>query len=216
MRGRHTGGDVGDGADGEGGGDGGEREGVREEVSPRVQVLFPLQKLHPPDAVQSARRCGSIAAIPPLPPLPTVSPVSSRRQWPWWRLGWCMGYGDQPGEGGDLCPRKGAYIFSVAKYVHRELKSYTLRPDTVTHTELQFTQVREAIFVLGDRAGSSVPALRKIMHECMHCLPLDKFHLLDAALEAGVASGVFVEEGGRYKLSFSHPQKMRLIADAIL
>jgi hypothetical protein len=33
--------------------------------------------------------------------------------------------------GGDLRPR-GAYIFSVAKYVHRELKSYTLRPETVT------------------------------------------------------------------------------------
>ena len=53
-----------------------------------------------------------------------------------------------------------------------------------------------AIAGLKERAGSSLPAIKKYLG-----LDSSKFRHLNAALAAGVKSGFFVENNGKYKLA---------------
>ena len=57
-------------------------------------------------------------------------------------------------------------------------------------------KAKDAIIALGDRAGSSLPALKKYLN-----LAPDKNRFLNAALKSGVASGALVQNKGKYKVS---------------
>ena len=57
-------------------------------------------------------------------------------------------------------------------------------------------QIKAAILALKERSGSSLPALKKFLNASP-----SQYRFINAALRTGVASGFFVKNKGKYKLS---------------
>ena len=57
-------------------------------------------------------------------------------------------------------------------------------------------QIKACILALKERAGSSLPAIKKFLNATP-----SQYRFINAALKAGVASGYFVKNKGKYKLS---------------
>ena len=57
-------------------------------------------------------------------------------------------------------------------------------------------QIKACILALKERAGSSLPAIKKFLNATP-----SQYRFINAALKAGVASGFFVKNKGKFKLS---------------
>merc|ERR1712138_120154 len=57
-------------------------------------------------------------------------------------------------------------------------------------------QIKACILALKERSGSSLPALKKFLNASP-----SQYRFINAALRSGVASGFFIKNKGKYKLS---------------